>query len=176
MPFAMYGSSSFAWCGNGPYAKFKVIIYMILISGPTFFYRKLFPVFFIILMFSILFVALENFNYVYKFLCIFAGIVSLLSYYYLFYKKHILITAVYDMGDRLLFCGKDCEQYVLLTDLIAISHSRVQFDERLTLKTRKEGCFGSVLSFNLPVRVSMSAEHPIAIDLRKRMGKYRIDS
>lgn len=146
---------------------------MKLISGPTFFYRRLFPVFFIMLVFVIGLIALTNFSFIHKFLyCVFCIILSAL-YYYLIYKKQKLITAVYDVGDRLLFCGKDCEQYVLISDLISIDYSRVQFDERLIIRVKKSGCFGSVLSFNLPVRLSMAVANPIVIDLRERMIKCR---
>lgn len=146
---------------------------MKLISGPTFFYRRLFPVFFIVLVFFIGFMAITNFNLVHKFLyCIFC-VILLALYYYQVYRKQKIITAVYDMDDRLLFCGKDCEQYVFISDLISIDYSRVQFDERLIIKTKKSGCFGSVLSFNLPVRLSMPAENPILTDLKERMIKCR---
>jgi len=146
---------------------------MKLISGPTFFYRRLFPIIFIMLMFVIGFVGLTNFNSLYKFLyCIFCITLSVL-YYYLIYKKQEIITAVYDMGDRLLFYGNNCEQHVLISDLISIDYSRVQFDERLTIRVKKSGCFGSVLSFNLPVRLSMPAANPIATDLKERMIKCK---
>lgn len=149
---------------------------MKLISGQTFFYRRLFPVTFIMLIFFMGFIALNNFNFIYKFLyCVFCLILSVL-YYYLVYKKQNIIIAVYDLGDRLLFCGKDCEQYVLISDLISIDYSRVQFDERLIIKTKKSGCFGSVLSFNLPVRLSMPAANPIATDLKERMIKCKRNS
>lgn len=127
-------------------------------------------------MFVIGFVALANFNLLYKFLyCVFCIALSIL-YYYLIYKKQKIITAVYDAGDRLLFYGKDCEQHVLISDLISIDYSRVQFDERLTIRAKKSGCFGSVLSFNLPVRLSMPAANPIVTDLRERMIKCRRSS
>ena len=72
-----------------------------------------------------------------------------------------LITAVYDEGDHLQFCGKAGRQSVALADVLRIDTSRTQFDERLFVTSRTAGCFGTELVFNLPVRAELRASTPL---------------
>lgn len=76
-------------------------------------------------------------------------------------RSQQLITAVYDEGEHLLFCGKAGRQSVALADVLRIDTSRTQFDERLFVTSRTAGSFGTELVFNLPVRAELRASTPL---------------
>ena len=138
---------------------------MTKISGPVFFYRQLFPAVLAIGALAMLLWASGGHRHALAWLAF--GVAGLGVLYAVWRRGQQLITAVYDEGEHLLFCGKAGRQTVALTDVLRMDSSRTQFDERLFVTSRTDGCFELV--FNLPVRAELSGEHPIATDLKARM-------
>ena len=140
---------------------------MTKISGPIFFYRQLFPAVLAMGALAMLLWASGGHRHALAWLAFGAAVLGVL--YAVWRRGQQLITAVYDEGEHLLFCGKAGRQSVTLADVLRIDTSRTQFDERLFVTSRTAGCFGAELAFNLPVRAELSGEHPIATDLKARM-------
>ena len=139
---------------------------MTKISGPIFFYRQLFPAVLAMAALAMLLWASGGHRHALAWLAFGAAVLGVL--YAVWRRGQRLITAVYDEGDHLQFCGKAGRQSVALADVLRIDTSRTQFDERLFVTSRTAGCFGTE-ALNLPVRAELRGEHPIATDLKARM-------
>jgi hypothetical protein len=146
-------------------------------SKMTFFYKRIFPVFWF--GFLILFIAIplffggaQNGPPPFPFLIV---PLIMMAFGYFVMKKLVfdLVDEVWDDGETLLIRNGGQEERVALRDIKNVSYSTVINPPRVTLSVRQPTTFGNQIAFVAPVRFVPFTTSPIINDLIERVDHAR---
>jgi hypothetical protein len=146
-------------------------------SKMTFFYKRIFPVFWF--GFLILFIAVplffggaQNGPPPFPFLIV---PLIMMGFGYFVMKKLVfdLVDEVWDDGETLLIKNGGQEERVALRDIKNVSYSTVINPPRVTLSVRQPTTFGDQIAFVAPVRFVPFTTSPLINDLIERVDRAR---
>src|SRR6202050_1273526 len=146
-------------------------------SKMTFFYKRIFPVFWF--GFLILFIAVplffggaQNGPPPFPFLIV---PLIMMGFGYFVMKKLVfdLVDEVWDDGETLLIRNRGQEERVALRDIKNISYSTVINPPRVTLSVRQPTIFGDQIAFMAPVRFVPFTTSPLINELIERVDRAR---
>lgn len=145
------------------------------ISGSTFFYKKLLPLFLLWPLCLGLYQIIWAKDQAQSPTALLIPMLFVLVVGGLIFKKLFwdLADEAIDNGDELLFRNGRKQQTVKLADIINISSSQMTSPERVTITTRTAGELGDELSFILPMRFNLFSTHPLVRNLIERVDKAR---
>jgi hypothetical protein len=147
----------------------------------TFFYKRVFPVFWcgmIVLIMAVpLFAAAHSGTYLQ--LIPFLAVPIFMLLFGLFFMKHFvfdLVDEVWEDGDTLLVRNKGQEERINLADIKNVSCSPFNSPPRITLSLRRPTVFGDQVAFCGPVRLIPFAANPVIDELIDRVDRARESS
>jgi len=142
------------------------------ISGNTFYFKKVFPVFWFGFLAFFLISSLMSGVESPMFLIV---PIIMGAFGFVLFKKIVwdLVDEVYDEGDELLFKKGRNEQRVKLKDIINIDYTHMNSPERVVVHTRSSGKIGKELAFSLPVRFNPFSKNPLVRELIERVDKAK---
>jgi hypothetical protein len=146
-----------------------------LSSRATFFYKRIFPVFFIgILLVFIAIPLLRGDVGTYPPPFFIAPVIALIVFVFLM-KRLIfdLVDEVFDLGDYLLVRNGGREDRIALSDIMNINYSPLVSPPRVTLSLRKPNLFGDKVSFCAPLRFVPFSSSPLIDQLIVRVDAAR---
>jgi len=142
-------------------------------SKTTFWYKRLFPVFWFGIMAVIIIVMLSAKGGPPLPVILFPLAMGAFGYFLM--KKLIfdLADEVWDAGDELIVRNKGREEHIPLSDIVNVSYSGFTSPARVTLTLREGGRPGREVSFCPPARLFKLLKNPIVSDLIERIDKSR---
>ena len=148
-----------------------------LSSKATFFYKRIFPVFFIGAL--VVFIAVPLWRGAdfgsYPPLPFFIAPVIMGVIFFVIIKKIIfdLVDDVVDQGDYLLVKNGGREDRIALVDIMNINYQSMMSPPRVTLSLRQPSIFGSQVSFCAPLRFVPFSTSPVIDKLIERVDAAR---
>lgn len=143
----------------------------------TFFYKRVFPVFWFgfIAFFALSALLLRHggsWEPLFPFLI---GPVVLATFGYVLFRKLLfdLIDEVWDDNDALVVKNSGIEERVALKNIINVGFSTMTNPQRITLTLREPGRFGKEFTFIPPGRLLPFARSPIVAELIERVDRAR---
>lgn len=144
------------------------------ISGSTFYYKRIFPVFWFGTLLFIFSTSIFSGNLIDSPMIIVAPLIMATFGYFLF-KRLVwdLADEVYDNGNELIFHKGKKTQTVKLSEIININSTSMSAPERVTISVRKAGEIGNELVFSLPIRLNTFTKNPLIRELIERVDRAK---
>jgi hypothetical protein len=141
----------------------------------TFFYKRIFPMFWFgfLGLFVLTAFSTSRSNAMPYPLLVVPVVMAVLGF--ILFRKLIfdLVDEVWDDGDALIVKNGGVEERVPLTNIMNIGYSTMTNPPRVTLTLRDPGAFGKEITFSPPVRVLGFSRHPIIGELIERVDRAR---
>jgi hypothetical protein len=142
-------------------------------SRTTFWYKRLFPVFWFGVIAVIIIVMLSAKGGPPLLVILFP--LAMAAFGYFLMKKLVfdLADEVWDAGDELIVRNRGREEHIRLSDIVNVSYSGFTSPARVTLTLREGGRPGREVSFCPPARLFKFLKNPVVSDLIERIDKSR---
>jgi len=146
-------------------------------SNWTFFYKRVFPVFWFGFLLLFLMVSLFVFRRSAQFPAVvfIVGPIAMIVFGFFLMKKFVfdLVDEVWDDGDSLVVINRGEEQRIALADIKNVSYTPVMNPPRAVLSLRRTTVFGDQIAFCAPVRFVPFSSSPVIADLIDRIDDAR---